>query len=86
MPRRKRAVQFRFDSLEPMTAALSGEDSTQIRADVANYTNITRIVQTGAAGDVKSVLRPPGESVCSPPDSIETGCVRRCGFRVPRQI
>ena len=39
------AVHFRFDSLEAMTAALSGEGSTQVTADVANYTNITPVVQ-----------------------------------------
>ena len=39
------AVHFRFDSLEAMTAALSAESSTQVTADVANYTNITPVVQ-----------------------------------------
>jgi uncharacterized protein (TIGR02118 family) len=39
------AVHFRFDSLEAMTAALSGEGSAQVTADVANYTNITPVVQ-----------------------------------------
>ena len=39
------AVHFRFDSLEAMAAALSGEGSAQVTADVANYTNITPVVQ-----------------------------------------
>lgn len=39
------AVHFRFDSLETMTAALSAEGSAQLTADVANYTNITPVVQ-----------------------------------------
>jgi uncharacterized protein (TIGR02118 family) len=39
------AVHFRFDSLEAMTAALSAEGSAQVTADVANYTNITPVVQ-----------------------------------------
>ena len=39
------AVHFRFDSLEAMTAALSGEGSAQVTADVANYTDISPIVQ-----------------------------------------
>jgi uncharacterized protein (TIGR02118 family) len=39
------AVHFRFDSLEAMTTALSGEGSAKVTADVANYTNITPVVQ-----------------------------------------
>ena len=39
------AVHFQFDSLETMTAALSGEGSAQVTADVANYTDITPVVQ-----------------------------------------
>jgi uncharacterized protein (TIGR02118 family) len=39
------AVHFRFDSLEAMAAALTGEGSAQVTADVANYTNITPVVQ-----------------------------------------
>jgi uncharacterized protein (TIGR02118 family) len=39
------AVHFQFDSLEAMTAALSGESSAQVTADVTNYTNITPVVQ-----------------------------------------
>ena len=39
------AVHFRFDSLQAMTAALSAEGSAQVTADVANYTNITPVVQ-----------------------------------------
>ena len=39
------AVHFRFDTSEAMTAALSREGSSQVTADVANYTNITPVVQ-----------------------------------------
>jgi uncharacterized protein (TIGR02118 family) len=39
------AVHFQFDSLEDMTAALAGEGSAQVTADVTNYTNITPVVQ-----------------------------------------
>ena len=39
------AVHFRFESLEAMTAALSDDGSTVVTADVANYTNITPVVQ-----------------------------------------
>ena len=39
------AVHFRFDSREAMTAALSSEGSAQVTADVANYTDITPVVQ-----------------------------------------
>jgi uncharacterized protein (TIGR02118 family) len=39
------AVHFRFESLEAMTAALSLEGSAQVTADVANYTNITPVLQ-----------------------------------------
>ena len=39
------AVHFQFDSLETMTAALSVEGSAQVTADVANYTDITPVVQ-----------------------------------------
>jgi uncharacterized protein (TIGR02118 family) len=39
------AVHFQFDSIETMAAALSGEGSTQVTADVANYTDITPVVQ-----------------------------------------
>ena len=39
------AVHFQFDSLEAMTTALSGDGSAQVTADVANYTNITPVVQ-----------------------------------------
>jgi uncharacterized protein (TIGR02118 family) len=39
------AVHFRFNSLEAMSAALSLEGSAQVTADVANYTNITPVLQ-----------------------------------------
>ena len=39
------AVHFRFESLEAMTAAESDDGSTVVTADVANYTNITPVVQ-----------------------------------------
>jgi uncharacterized protein (TIGR02118 family) len=39
------AVHFRFDSLDAMSAALSSDGSAQVTADVANYTNITPVVQ-----------------------------------------
>jgi len=39
------AVHFRFDSLDAISAALSGQGSAQVTADVANYTNITPVVQ-----------------------------------------
>ncbi|HEY1832367.1 MAG TPA: EthD family reductase [Acidimicrobiales bacterium] len=39
------AVHFRFDSLEAMTAALSLEGTAEVTADVANYTNITPVMQ-----------------------------------------
>jgi uncharacterized protein (TIGR02118 family) len=39
------AVHFRFDSLEAMTAALALEGSAHVTADVANYTNLTPVLQ-----------------------------------------
>jgi uncharacterized protein (TIGR02118 family) len=39
------AVHFHFESTEAMTASMSGESSGQVSADVANYTNITPVVQ-----------------------------------------
>ncbi len=39
------AVHFRFESLDAISAALSGQGSAQVTADVANYTNITPVVQ-----------------------------------------
>jgi uncharacterized protein (TIGR02118 family) len=39
------AVHFRFESLEAMTAAVSDGGSTVVTADVANYTNVTPVVQ-----------------------------------------
>ena len=40
------AVHFHFESTESMTASMSGDSSGQVSADVANYTNITPVVQT----------------------------------------
>jgi uncharacterized protein (TIGR02118 family) len=39
------AVHFVFDSMEAMTAALSGEGSEAVTADVPNYTTITPVRQ-----------------------------------------
>jgi uncharacterized protein (TIGR02118 family) len=39
------AVHFRFESAEAMTASMSGAGSGQVSADVANYTNITPVLQ-----------------------------------------
>ena len=40
------AVHLQFDSLEAMQAALAAEGTAAIMADVANYTNITPVLQT----------------------------------------
>ncbi len=40
------AVHFTFESVEAMQAALSGEGSAAIAADMANFTTITPVVQT----------------------------------------
>jgi uncharacterized protein (TIGR02118 family) len=39
------AVHFRFESAEAMTASMSGTGFGQVSADVANYTNITPVLQ-----------------------------------------
>ena len=39
-------VHFTFESLDAMAAALSGEGSAAVAADVANYTTIKAVVQT----------------------------------------
>jgi uncharacterized protein (TIGR02118 family) len=40
------AVHFTFDSLEAMGAAMAGEGTGEVMADVANYTSITPVLQT----------------------------------------
>ena len=42
------AVHFRFDSLEAMQAAQAVEGSKAVRADIANYTTITPVVQVSS--------------------------------------
>jgi uncharacterized protein (TIGR02118 family) len=39
------AVHFTFDSMEALGAALGGEGSAAVTADVANYTTITPVIQ-----------------------------------------
>jgi uncharacterized protein (TIGR02118 family) len=39
------AVHFRFDSAEALGAAMGGERTGEVMADVANYTNITPVTQ-----------------------------------------
>ncbi|HZP28450.1 MAG TPA: EthD family reductase [Acidimicrobiia bacterium] len=39
-------VHFRFESLDAMNAALGGAGTGEIMADVANYTNISPVLQT----------------------------------------
>jgi uncharacterized protein (TIGR02118 family) len=40
------AVHFQFESLEAMGAAMSGEGTAAVMADVANYTTIQPVTQT----------------------------------------
>ena len=40
------AVHFEFDSVEAMHTALGAEATGEVLADVANYTNITPVMQT----------------------------------------
>lgn len=40
------AVHFEFDSVEAIGAAMAAEGTGEVRADVANYTNITPVLQT----------------------------------------
>jgi uncharacterized protein (TIGR02118 family) len=40
------AVHFQFDSVEAMQTALANEGTAEVTADVANYTNITPVLQT----------------------------------------
>jgi uncharacterized protein (TIGR02118 family) len=39
------AVHFQFESMEAMSAALSLPGSSEVTADVANYTTITPVIQ-----------------------------------------
>lgn len=39
------AVHFRFDSMEAMGAAMGGEGTAEVQADVPNYTTITPVMQ-----------------------------------------
>ena len=40
------AVDFKFDSLEALNAALGAPGTQDVMADVANYTTITPVLQT----------------------------------------
>jgi uncharacterized protein (TIGR02118 family) len=40
------AVHFEFDSIEAIQAAMAAEGTGEVMADVANYTNITPVLQT----------------------------------------
>ena len=40
------AVHFEFDSVEAIQAAMAAEATGEVLADVANYTNITPVLQT----------------------------------------
>ena len=40
------AVHLRFESLEAVQAAMSGTATSDVTADVANYTTITPVIQT----------------------------------------
>ena len=40
------AVHFTFESLEAMQAALGGEGTGDVMADMANYTTIAPVIQT----------------------------------------
>jgi uncharacterized protein (TIGR02118 family) len=40
------AVHLEFDSVEAMQAAIAAEGTGEVLADVANYTNITPVLQT----------------------------------------
>jgi uncharacterized protein (TIGR02118 family) len=45
------AVHFTFESLDAMSAAMSGEGTAAVLADVANYTSITPVLQTSEIVD-----------------------------------
>ncbi len=40
------AVHFRFDSPDALNAAMAAPGTADVMADVANYTNITPVMQT----------------------------------------
>lgn len=40
------AVHFEFDSAEALQGAMAAEGTGEVMADVANYTNITPVLQT----------------------------------------
>jgi uncharacterized protein (TIGR02118 family) len=40
------AVHFEFDSVDALGAAMGAEATGEVLADVANYTNITPVLQT----------------------------------------
>jgi uncharacterized protein (TIGR02118 family) len=40
------AVHLQFESLDSMQAALANEGTAEVMADMANYTNITPVLQT----------------------------------------
>ena len=40
------AVHFEFDSMDALGAAMASEGTADVMADVANYTNITPVLQT----------------------------------------
>jgi uncharacterized protein (TIGR02118 family) len=40
------AVHFEFDSLDAIQKAMGAEETGEVMADVANYTNITPVMQT----------------------------------------
>jgi uncharacterized protein (TIGR02118 family) len=40
------AVHFEFDSVDALGAAMASEGTADVMADVANYTNITPVLQT----------------------------------------
>ncbi len=45
------AVHFQFESLDAMQQAMANEGTGAIMADVANYTNITPVLQTSEVVD-----------------------------------
>jgi uncharacterized protein (TIGR02118 family) len=45
------AVHFTFESLDALGAAMSGEGTGDILADIANYTNISPVMQTSEIVD-----------------------------------
>ncbi len=40
------AVHFEFETLDAMGAAMGGDGTAEVMADVANYTTITPVLQT----------------------------------------